>query len=152
MADDRNINNNDDDEIQVLTLEFEDDTKMDCGVVAIFSIEDQDYIAVAEVDENNEFKDDMEVMLFRYYQDENDENAFRLGDIEDEEEMNMVQQVFEQIMNDELDEDEDEADDDEAEYTVYDDNDGQDQSGFRATSDDAMVQDILNRIIRDKKY
>lgn len=148
MADERNMNN-DDDEIQVLTLEFEDDSKMDCGVVALFTIEDQDYIAVAEVDENNEFKDEMEVMLFRYYQNENDPDAFRLGDIEDEEEMNLVQQVFEQIMNDEMD-DEDENEED-AEYTETEDDD-QASGGFRATSDDAMVQDILNRIIRDKKY
>ena len=133
------IPNDDEDEIQVITLEFEDDTTLDCGIVAIFTIEDQDYVAVAEVDENNAFLDEMEIMLYRYYEELEGKDTFTIENIEDDEEMELVVEVFEKIMNDEIEEDEDEDEDDLLPPDEEDD-------------DDALVQDILNRIIRDKKY
>ena len=131
----------DEEEIQVLTLEFEDDTTMECGVVAIFTIEDQDYIAVAEVDEDGNFvgeDDELEVLLYRYYEDLEEEDSFTIEDIDDEDELEMAGEVLGRIMNDEFEEDEDGN-------MILQDEDEEDE-------EDAMVQSILNRIIRDKKY
>ena len=68
-------------EMQVFTMEYEDGSSAECGILAVFSIEfedtgrSQDYCAVIEVGEDAALPEELEVMLFRYYEDPLDENA-----------------------------------------------------------------------------
>ena len=93
----------DDDEPEIITLEFEDDTKVDCEVLGIFDYEDKDYIALIPDDGSDD--------VYIYGYQEYDDGSFELEDIEDDELFAKVSAEFESIMRDEEDiEDEDPKD------------------------------------------
>lgn len=89
----------DDDEPEIITLEFEDDTKVDCEVLGIFDYEDKDYIALIPDDGTDD--------VYIYGYQEYDDGSFELEDIDDDELFGKVAAEFESIMNED-DEDEDE--------------------------------------------
>lgn len=88
-----------DQEYDVITLTFEDDTTEDCIVLAVFGIDDQDYTALMPVQYAQSDDEDGEVYLYRYSEDENGEPV--LGDIEDDEEYEMVADAFDEILDEE---------------------------------------------------
>lgn len=88
----------DDEEPEMITLEFEDDTKVDCEVMGIFDYEDKDYIALIPDDGTDD--------VYIYGYQEYDDGSFELEDIEDDELFAKVAAEFESIMNDEDDEEE----------------------------------------------
>ena len=89
----------DDEEPEIITLEFEDNTKVDCEVMGIFDYEDKDYIALIPQDGSDD--------VYIYGYQEYDDGSFELEDIDDDELFGKVAAEFESIMNEE-DEDEDE--------------------------------------------
>ena len=93
----------DDEEPEIITLEFEDNTKVDCEVMGIFDYEDKDYIALIPQDGSDD--------VYIYGYQEYDDGSFELEDIEDDELFAKVSAEFESIMKDEEDiEDEDPKD------------------------------------------
>ena len=87
----------DDEEPEIITLEFEDDTKVDCEVLGIFDYEDKDYIALIPDDGIDD--------VYIYGYQEYDDGSFELEDIEDDELFKKVAAEFESIMSENEDED-----------------------------------------------
>ena len=77
---------------QIITLEFEDGASFDCGIMGIFEVEGQDYIALEALDGSEE------VYLYGYRPTEDD---FDLLDI-DEETFEKVAAEFESLMDEPL--------------------------------------------------
>ncbi len=95
MADEKMVN---DAEVEMITLEFDDDEKVECEILGIFECEGQEYIALLPDDDTDD------VYLYGYK--EKDEEEFELLDIEDDALFEKVAAEFNRIM-DEADEDED---------------------------------------------
>lgn len=87
---------NDDDDPEIITLEFEDDTKVDCEVMGIFDYDDKDYIALIPDDGTDD--------VYIYGYQEYDDGTFDLRDINDDELFKKVAAEFESIMEDEQEE------------------------------------------------
>ena len=80
-------------EDQIINLSFEDGTNFDCGIMGIFAVDGQDYIALEALDGTDE------VYLYGYRPTEED---FELLDIEDEDTFNKVAAEFESLMDEPL--------------------------------------------------
>ena len=70
----QNENDGINDEEMSVTLELDDGTSVDCAVITILTVDEQDYIVLLPLDENGE-NEDGEVWIYRYFEDENDPNA-----------------------------------------------------------------------------
>ena len=91
-----------DDEDLFVTITLEDDTEVECQVLTIFEVEEQDYIVLLPLDDED--SEEGEVYIYRYFEDEDGEPG--LDNIETEEEFEMVSEIFDQIVEDgEFDED-----------------------------------------------
>lgn len=82
----------DDDVMVTIELDGED---LDCEILTIFDIEDQDYIVLMPVDENGEPLDDTLVYIYRYF--ENDGN-YAIDNIQSDEEYNRVNLRFNELL------------------------------------------------------
>nr|WP_245210411.1 DUF1292 domain-containing protein [Sedimentibacter acidaminivorans] len=83
----------------MMTLTLEDGTEIECAVIAIFPVEEKEYIALLPL-ENQE---DGEVFLYGYVEDK--EGGFELVSIESDEEYENVTKAFDEILDEaELDE------------------------------------------------
>ena len=80
-------------EAEYITLEFDDDTAVDCEVLGTFECNDKEYIALAPDDDTND------VYIYGYKQINDDE--FELIDIEDEAEFDAAAAEFDAIMAEE---------------------------------------------------
>ena len=78
-------------EIPTITLEFDDDEKVDCEPLFIFEVEGCEYIALAPVDETLD-----DVYLYAY--NEINEEEFEFLDIEDDALFDRVVAEFEKIV------------------------------------------------------
>ncbi len=86
-----------DDDIMTLTLE--DGTEIECAVIAVFPVEDKEYIALLPLENQEEG----EVFLYGYEEDE--DGSFELISIESDEEYEAVTAAFDEILDEaELDE------------------------------------------------
>jgi len=84
---------------EIMTLTLEDGTEIECAVIAVFPVEEKEYIALLPL-ENQE---DGEVFLYGYEEDE--EGGFELVSIESDEEYDAVTKAFDEILDEaELDE------------------------------------------------
>lgn len=92
------------DEEMFVTLTLEDDSEVVCRILTIFETEGQDYIAMITVEDEDDDSWDGEVLIYRYFEDEDGEPG--LGNIETEEEFEMVSEIFDQIMEDDEEDDE----------------------------------------------
>ena len=98
MSEERDLFNGvtDDDEEATVTLTLEDGAELECSVLAIFPVNDMQYIALVDV------------YLYRFSEDESGE--IELGNIEDDEEYEAVADAFDELLDseefDELFEDE----------------------------------------------
>ncbi len=95
-------------EDETVTLVLEDDTEVECDVLAIFPVEEKSYVALLPTDGPD--AEEGNVYLYRYTENENGEPE--ISDIEDEGEFNAASEVFNELLfsEDEYDEiiDEDE--------------------------------------------
>lgn len=100
-----------DHEEEIMTITLEDGTEMECAIIAIFPVEDKDYIALLPL-ENQE---DGEVFLYGFHEFE--DGTFELLSIESDEEYEAVTNAFDEILDeaefDELLEDDEDEDGDE---------------------------------------
>lgn len=84
-----------------LTLENGD---VECAIVVILTIEDQDYMVLLPLDENGE-NHDGEVWFYRYFENEDIFKDPDLEYIESDEELNAISELFEEFLeNSERDE------------------------------------------------
>ena len=77
-----------------VTLTLEDDSELLCGVVAIFPVEDKDYIALEPMGQEKD-----EVFLYRLKH--NDIEDIVLENIEDDEEFQSASNAFDALLDDE---------------------------------------------------
>lgn len=99
-----------DHEEEIMTITLEDGKEVECAIIAIFPVEDKDYIALLPL-ENQE---DGEVFLYGFQ--EYEDGSFELLSIESDKEYEQVTKAFDEILDEaELDElfDEDEEFEDE---------------------------------------
>ncbi|MGO4987620.1 MAG: DUF1292 domain-containing protein [Gallicola sp.] len=75
-----------------IVLTLEDDTELECGVLGIFEVpeEDRDYIALVSME-------DEQVLLYRYLEDQEDPEVFSLESIETDEEFDNVAGIFHEL-------------------------------------------------------
>lgn len=93
MTEDKNKKVEEQEEAEVITLEFDEGEPVDCEIMGIFDLEGKDYIALIPDDGSDD------VWLYGYIEDEKD-GTFELEDIEDEEQFNKVAKEFDEIMAD----------------------------------------------------
>lgn len=81
-----------DEGLDSIVLTLEDDTELECGVLGIFEVpeEDRDYIALVSME-------DEQVLLYRYMEDEQDPEVFSLESIETDEEFENVANIFHEL-------------------------------------------------------
>lgn len=84
-------------EAQIITLTMEDGTEVPCLVLTIVEVENQDYIALLPIDEEMLESDESNGFIFRYSEDE--DGCPILGEIEDDEEFEMVGSVLDEILD-----------------------------------------------------
>lgn len=89
-----------DPEEMFVTLELDDGSELECEILMIFELEEQDYIALTPVEEDeDEDEEGREVLFYRYFEDAEGEPS--LENIEDDEEFDAVCDCFDQILDDE---------------------------------------------------
>lgn len=77
-------------DVEIITLEYDDGTKMNCEIMGIFDYKDRDYIALIPDDGSDD------VYIYGYEEDEDGE--FELLDIVDDELFKNVANEFQSIM------------------------------------------------------
>ena len=93
MAEDIKNVNVEEEEEDIITLEFDDDTAVDCYVMGTFELNDKEYIALAPEDGTDD------VYIYGYKQLGDDE--FEIIEIETEEEFDAAAAEFDAIMDEE---------------------------------------------------
>lgn len=90
--------NNDDTDILV-TLDLDDGTQAECEILTIFTVDEQDYIALLPLDEKGEPNEDGEVFIYRYFEDEDGNPT--LDNIQDDDEYEAVADKFDELLDEE---------------------------------------------------
>ena len=80
-----------------VTLDLDDGTSAECAILTILEVDDQDYIVLVPVDENDEPMEEGEVYIYRYYEDEDGTPA--LENIDSEEEFEKVSERFDEYLD-----------------------------------------------------
>lgn len=100
MSDQNTLSSNeiidDPDDIRV-TLELDDGEETECAILTIFDVDDQDYIVLVPVDEDDEPMQEGEVFIYRYFEDENGNPS--LDNIASDEEMEKVSDRFDEWLD-----------------------------------------------------
>ena len=93
-----------DDEDICVTLDMDDGTQVDCEIVTIFDVNDQDYIVLLPLDDDGEENEEGTVYIYRYFEDEDGNPS--LENIQDDEEYEAVEERFDELLDEaEFDED-----------------------------------------------
>ncbi|MBP7320996.1 MAG: DUF1292 domain-containing protein [Lachnospiraceae bacterium] len=107
MVENNNLNEQNEEDDMIVTLELDDGTEIECAILTIFDVKDTDYIALIPLNEDGEGNEDGEVLIYRYAED--GEGNPSLSNIEDDEEYEIVAERFDEILDeDEFGDDEDE--------------------------------------------
>ena len=80
-----------DDEIETITLEFDDGEVVECEPLFVFEYDGQEYISLVPLDDNTE-----DVYLYEYY--ETGEDEFEFAEIEDDDVFDKVAEEFDRII------------------------------------------------------
>ncbi len=80
-----------------VTLDLDDGSTVECSILSIFSVQEQDYIALLPLDEKGNPNEEGEVYLYRYFEDE--EGNPSLENIEDDDEFDIVSDRFDEIQD-----------------------------------------------------
>lgn len=86
-----------DDSDILVTLSLDDDSTVECRILTIFELEEQNYIVLLPLDENGNDNDEGEVFLYRYFED--DDGNPSLENIEDDEEYEAVSDRFDELLD-----------------------------------------------------
>ncbi len=87
------------DDIRV-TLNMDDGKDVECRILTIFDVGEQDYIALLPLDEDGNDNEDGEVFIYRYFEDEEGEPS--LDNITSDEEYETVSDRFDELLDEEL--------------------------------------------------
>lgn len=86
-------------EEMTVTLDLDDGTSVNCAVVTILTVHDQDYIVLLPLDEEEENQDGA-VWLYRYHENKDDPNEEPVLEyIEDDEEYEIVADSFDEYLD-----------------------------------------------------
>ena len=87
------------DEEMTVTLDLEDGSSVECAIVTILTVNNQDYIVLLPLDENGE-NEDGEVWFYRYSENENNPNEEPVLDyIDDDDEYEAVADAFDEFLD-----------------------------------------------------
>lgn len=92
----KNLSTDDDADICV-TLDLDDGTQVECEILTIFDVGEQDYIALLPLDEKGEPNEEGEVFIYRYSEDS--EGNPNLENIQDDEEYEAVSDRFDELLD-----------------------------------------------------
>lgn len=92
-----NQNPIDDETDMQVTLSLDDGSEVECGILTIFDIEDQNYIVLIPLDEDGKENEEGEVFIYRYFEDE--EGNPSLENIESDEEYEIVADRFDELLD-----------------------------------------------------
>lgn len=81
----------------LVTLSLDDDSEVECRILTIFDLEDQDYIVLLPLDENGNDNPDDEVFIYRYFED--DDGNPSLENIDNDEEYEAVTDRFDELLD-----------------------------------------------------
>ena len=96
-------------ELDTVTLTLEDDSELECAVIAIFPAGDRMYAALVPLSENDELDEDADVLIFRFI-DNGDDKDPDLENIDSDEEYEMACDAFDALLDEaDLEEDEEES-------------------------------------------
>ncbi|MDO4619700.1 MAG: DUF1292 domain-containing protein [Lachnospiraceae bacterium] len=96
------------DDLGTVTLTLDDDSEVDCLILAIYPVGEQQYIALLPLNEDGEPDDDSDVLIYRYI-DNGDEEP-EIDNIESDEEYEAAADAFDEILDEqEFDDEDDEA-------------------------------------------
>ena len=80
-----------------VTLDLDDGTTVECAIMTILEVDDQDYIVLIPVDENDEPIEEGEVFIYRYFEDEDGNPS--LDNIDNDEEFDRVSECFDEFLD-----------------------------------------------------
>lgn len=89
----------DDGEDMRVTLSLDDGSDVECAILTIFDVNEQDYIALLPLDENGEGNEDGEVYIYRYFEDADGNPS--LENIQDDDEYEAVADRFDELLDEE---------------------------------------------------
>jgi uncharacterized protein YrzB (UPF0473 family) len=100
MSDNLPNDNNIEEEIELdtVTLTLEDDSELECAVIAIFPAGDRMYAALVPLSENDELDEEADVLIFRFI-DNGDDKDPDLENIESDEEYEMACDAFDELLD-----------------------------------------------------
>ena len=87
----------DDESDMQVTLSLDDGSEVECDIITIFELEEQNYIALLPLDEDGNENEAGEVFIYRYFEDE--EGNPSLENIEDDEEYEAVADRFDELLD-----------------------------------------------------
>lgn len=94
MADNRPTN---DDTDILVTLDLDDGSQVECEILTIFTVGEQDYIALLPLDDKGEPNEDGEVFIYRYSEDA--EGSPSLENIASDDEYEAVADRFDELLD-----------------------------------------------------
>lgn len=86
-----------DEEDIMVTLNLDDGTDVECRILTIFEVDEQDYIALLPLDDKGQDNPDGEVFIYRYFEDEKGEPS--LENILSDEEYEAVADRFDELLD-----------------------------------------------------
>lgn len=97
MAKNQNTNN---DEDIIVTLTMEDDSEVDCRILTIFEVEElkQEYIVLLPLDDQGNENSEGTIYIYRYFEKADGEPS--IEPIKSDEEYEIVDDVFDQLLDD----------------------------------------------------
>ena len=93
MTDEQKKNQNTEEESEVITLEFDDGSEVECEIMGVFDAVGKDYIALIPDDKTDD--------VYIYGYKETGEDEFELIDIEDEAEFKKAVAEFDKLVEEE---------------------------------------------------
>lgn len=92
---DNNLNHEDTDVL--VTLDLDDGSQVECEILTIFTVGEQDYIALLPLNDKGKPNEDGEVFIYRYEEDA--EGNPTLDNIQDDDEYEAVSDRFDELLD-----------------------------------------------------
>lgn len=97
MTEKNQLNNLNEDDDMFVTLDLDNDTQVECRILTIFDVNEQDYIALLPLDDKGEPNEDGEVFIYRYAEDADGNPS--LDNICDDDEYEAVADRFDELLD-----------------------------------------------------
>lgn len=86
-----------DEEDILVTLDMDDGTQVECEILTIFDVKEQDYIALLPLEDDGEPNEEGTVYIYRYFEDADGNPS--LENIENDDEYEAVEERFDQLLD-----------------------------------------------------